>query len=235
MPKRTRSQRKGKSKNFRSPKHRFEEKDEVKRNATGEIVDIVNDPARTAPLAKIRLDNGKEKYMIAPEGVQTGDKIVHGKDAKIKPGNKLKLENIPEGVPIHNIETKPGEGGKLVRSSGTYGVIKTKDTNKTVIRLPSGGTKDLNPGCKATVGVVGGGGRKEKPYTKAGSKARAMKAKGKQYPTTSATSMNPVDHPFGGSGDPGKPKTVKSTAPPGQKVGSFGAKSTGKKKGKRRE
>lgn len=227
MPKKTRSQRKGSSKNVKTPSHRYKNEADFE-GVEGEVVDIVHDPARSAPLAVVELDSGEERCVIAPEGVKTGDQIKCGISAPIEPGNRLTLAEIPEGVPVHSIETEPDEGGKLVRSSGTYATIKTHDRNKTVVELPSEKIKKLNPKCKATIGVVAGGGRNEKPYTKAGNKHKAMRAKGKPYPVTSAVSMNPVDHPFGGSTKPGRAKTTKSTAPPGQKVGSFGAKSTGK-------
>ncbi|MFP4116616.1 MAG: 50S ribosomal protein L2 [Candidatus Aenigmatarchaeota archaeon] len=228
MPNKTRAQRKGSSRNIRTPSHRYDKKADFD-DVEGEIVDIVHDPSRSAPLAKVKLEDGEERFIIAPQGLETGDKIKCGISAPIEPGNRLKLAEIPEGVPIHSIEIKPGEGGKLARSSGTYGTVKMHDIDKTVVELPSEKTKNLNPECKATVGVVAGSGRKEKPFVKAGSKHKAMKARGKKYPTVSAVSMNPVDHPFGGSTKPGKPKTTKSTAPPGQKAGSFGAKSSGKR------
>lgn len=231
MPKNTRSQRKGKSRNVQSPSHRYRDRemlegDEVK----GKVVDIFNDPGRTAPLARVKLESGETRCIIAPEGLRTGDEIDCGISAPIEAGNRLSLSEIPEGVPIHSIENRPGEGGKFVRSSGTYATVKAHDVDRTAVELPSGTTKKLNPKCRATVGVVAGGGRREKPFVRAGNKHKALRARGKPYPKTSAVSMNPVDHPFGGSAKPGKPKTVGSTAPPGQKVGSFGAKSSGKKK-----
>lgn len=228
MPKRTRSQRKGRSKNVQTPDHRYDKEADFE-GVEGEVIDIVHDPARSAPLAKVKLDSGEERFIVAPEGIKTGDEIKCGISADIEAGNRLSLAEIPEGVPIHSIETKPDEGGKLVRSSGTYATIKTHDINKAVVELPSEELKKLNPKCKATIGVVAGGGRKDKPYMKAGNRQKAMKARGKKYPKTSAVAMNAVDHPFGGSTKPGKPKTTKKTAPPGQKAGSFGAKSTGKK------
>lgn len=231
MPKKTRSQRKGDSKNVKTPSHRYKKEADFG-EVEGKVIDIVHDPSRTAPLAKVKLDSGEERFIVAPESIKTGDKIECGISAPIEPGNRLSLAEIPEGVPIYSIETKPGEGGKLARSSGTYATIKTHERGKTIVELPSEKIKRLNPRCKATVGVVAGGGRKEKPYTKAGNKHKAKRAKGKQYPVTSAVAMNPVDHPFGGSTKPGKPKTTKSTSPPGQKAGSFGAKSSGKKKKK---
>lgn len=218
----------GSSRNVGTPSHRYSREVEFN-DIEGEVVDIIHDPARSAPLAKVKLEDGKERYIIAPEGLETGDVIKCGISAPIEPGNRLKLAEIPEGVPVHSIETNPGEGGKLVRASGTYATVKMHDLDKTVVELPSGESKELNPACQATVGAVAGGGRKEKPYVKAGNKYKAKKARGKKYPKTSAVAMNAVDHPFGGSTKPGKPKTTKSTAPPGQKAGSFGAKSSGKK------
>lgn len=221
----------GSSRNIRTPSHRYDKEadfDDVK----GEVVDIVHDPARSAPLAKVKLEDGEERNIIASEGLETGDIVKCGISAPIEPGNRLKLAEIPEGVPVHSVETKPDEGGKLVRASGTHATVKLHDIDKTVLELPSGKIKILNPECKATVGVVAGGGRKEKPFVKAGNKYKAKKARGKKYPITSAVSMNAVDHPFGGSTRPGKPKTTKRTAPPGQKTGSFGAKSSGRKKNK---
>lgn len=221
----------GSSRNVQTPSHRYAKEADFD-DVEGEVVDIVHDPARSAPLAKVELEDGEERYIIASEGLETGDTVKCGISAPIEPGNRLKLAEIPEGVPVHSIETKPGEGGKLARASGTYATVKMHDIDKTVVELPSDKTKELNPGCKATVGVVAGSGRKEKPFVKAGNKYKAKKARGKKYPRTSAVSMNAVDHPFGGSTKPGKPKTPKKTAPPGQKAGSFGAGSSGKKKNK---
>lgn len=233
MGKRRRSQRKGRSKNVRVPSHRYKEREGLNEDVRGEIIDIVKDSSRSAPLAKVRMPSGEEKFILAPEGIKVGDEIDCGRSAPLEAGNRLPVSEIPEGVPIYSIEKRPGDGAKFARSSGVYGLVKTHDKNKAVVRLPSGKTINVNPECKATVGVVAGGGRKEKPYTKAGNKHKAMRAKGKPYPKTSAVAMNAVDHPFGGSGSPGKPKTTKSTSPPGMKVGSFGAKSTGKRKKKR--
>lgn len=229
MGKRTRSQRKGKSKNFTTPSHRYSDREDYDESASGKVIDIVKDPSRSAPLAKVKMPNNDEKYILAPEGIQIGDEIDCGRSAPLESGNRLPVSEIPEGIPIYSIEKRPGDGAKFARSSGVHGLVKTHDKNKTVVELPSGNTINLNPECRATVGVVAGGGRKEKPYTKAGNKHKAMRAKGKKYPKVSAVAMNAVDHPFGGSADPGKPKTVKSSAPPGKKAGSFGAKSTGKK------
>ncbi|MFB6088592.1 MAG: 50S ribosomal protein L2, partial [Candidatus Aenigmatarchaeota archaeon] len=144
--------------------------------------------------------------------------------------NILPLGEIPEGVPVYNIESHPGDGGKFARSSGVYGFVVTHDAKSTIVRLPSKKVKEFSPECRATIGVVSGGGRTDKPFMKAGNKSKALKARGRQYPIVSGVSMNAVDHPFGGSTKPGKPKTVSRNASPGRKVGSFGAKRSGKKK-----
>lgn len=228
MGKRTRSQRKGRKK--KRSTHKSKGKIKHKKEVKGKVVDILHDPARTAPVAEVKLSSGEKELIIAPEGIQTGDKIECGISAGIEHGNTLPLSEIPEGTPIYNIESTPGDGGKFARSSGTHGFIVMHDKGKTTVRLPSKKAKDLNPSCRASIGVVSGGGRKEKPYLKAGKKRKAFKTKGKQYPKVSGVSMNAVDHPFGGSTKPGIPKTINRNMPPGKKVGSISAKRTGKKK-----
>ncbi|MFB6203230.1 MAG: 50S ribosomal protein L2 [Candidatus Nanohaloarchaea archaeon] len=196
----------------------------------GEVVDIVHDPSRTAPVAVVEFEDGETRNILAPENLSTGDTIEVGVSAEIEEGNTLPLGEVPEGVPVHNIELQPGDGGKLVRSSGTYAFVVTHQKDGVRLQLPSGKFKTLGKDCRATVGKVAGGGRKEKPFVKAGNKHKAMKARGKSYPKVSAVAMNAVDHPFGGSAKPGKPKTVSKHAASGRKVGNIGAKRSGKKK-----
>lgn len=195
------------------------------------VVDILHDPGRTAPVARIRYSDGEERLVIAPEGIKVGDTLECGISAPIESGNTLPLAEIPEGTPVHNIEVQPGSGGKFARASGTNATVLAHDVGQSVIRMPSGEIRSLSPKCRATVGVVAGGGRREKPFVKAGKKHRAMKAKGKHYPHVSGVAMNVVDHPFGsGRGrHAGRPRTVSRNAPPGQKVGLISAKRTGRK------
>lgn len=195
------------------------------------VVDIIHDPGRTAPVAKIRYSDGEESLVLAPERMKVGDVIECGISASIKPGNTLSLAEIPEGTPVHNIEPQPGAGGKFARASGAQATVLAHDVGQAVIRMPSGEIRSINPKCRATIGVVAGGGRKEKPLVKAGKSHKAMKAKGKRYPHVSGVAMNVVDHPFGsGRGrHAGRPRTVSRNAPPGQKVGLIAAKRTGKK------
>ncbi len=230
-----RQQRRGKgSTTYRASSHKSKGAVENKRedSITGTVIDIVHDPGRTAPVATVEYEDGEVRNIIAPENLQKGDEVEIGISAPIEEGSTLPIGEIPEGVPIHNIETQPNSGGQLVRSSGTYAFVVTHEQEGTRIKLPSGQFKKLNTDCRATVGKVAGGGRIDKPFVKAGNKHHAMKAKGKPYPKTSAVAMNAVDHPFGGSAKPGQPKTVSKQASPGSKVGNIGAKRSGKKNNK---
>ena len=195
------------------------------------VVDILHDPGRSAPIARVRYADGQERLVLAPEGIKVGDKIQAWVSAPIEPGNVLPLAEIPEGTLIYNIESKPGDGGKFVRAAGSYGVLVAHDVGKAIVQMPSGELKEFDPSCRATIGVVAGGGRHEKPFLKAGKKHHAMLAKGKPYPRVRGVAMNVVDHPFGGGRGKhaGRPKTVARGAPPGQKVGLIAARRTGKR------
>lgn len=234
MGKRIRAQRRGKG----SPTYRaksWRRLGEVKlppSEETGEaiVVDILKDPGRSAPVARVRYGDGQERLVLAPEGIKVGDRIVAGVSVPVKPGNTLSLAEIPEGTPIHNIESRPGDRGKFARSSGAYATLIAHDVGRATVQLPSGEIRDLNPRCRATIGVVAGGGRMDKPFIKAGKRHHAMLAKGKPYPHVRGVAMNVVDHPFGGRGKhAGRPKTVSRDASPGQKVGLIAARRTGER------
>ena len=236
MGKRLIQQRRGRfnSVRFHSPSHKFKGEIKYSRDLNlkeGILVDLVHDPGRTAPLASIKFDNNKKIFIIAPEGAKIGDKIKFTSDDEISVGNILTIGSIPEGAPVYNIEISPGDGGKLVRAGGSNATIVSHDKEKTVIQLPSGRFKSLNSNCKATVGVIAGGGRKDKPFLKAGKKHYAYRTRGKQYPTVRGVAMCAVSHPHGGGGHQhvGGPSTVKRSAPPGRKVGNIAAKRTGRK------
>lgn len=236
MGKRLIQQRRGRfNSKFNSPSHRF--KGEIKYSQDiigfqGVIEDIIHDPGRTAPLASVRLTNNSYVYTLAPEGIKIGDTIRFTEDKNdISVGNVLPLGKISEGAPIYNIEIMPGDGGKLVRAGGSSATVVSHDKNKTVIQLPSGQFKTLDSDCKATIGVTAGGGRKDKPFLKAGKKYFAFKTRGKQYPTVRGVAMNAVSHPHGGGSHQhvGKPSSVKRGASPGRKVGHIAPKRTGRK------
>ena len=236
MGRRIQGQRRGRgSSTFRAPSHRYKaelshKKSEDHDTIAGEVVGIEHDPARSAPLADIEFEDGDRRLVLAPEGVTVGETIQVGVSAEIKPGNTLPLSEIPEGVLVCNVESSPGDGGKFARSTGVSAQLMTHDRNVAVIQLPSGEVKRLNPECRATIGVVAGGGRTEKPFVKAGNKYHKMKARGTKYPRVRGVAMNAIDHPFGGGGrqHPGKPKSVSRDAPPGRKVGDIASKRTGR-------
>ena len=243
MGKRIIAQRRGRgSPTFRAPSHRYKgnlEHVRVNKNeaAAGIIKEIVHDPARSAPIAHIRIEKGKQiedRFVIVPEGVGEGDEMAYGESAAIKTGNTLPLRRMPEGITICNLEARPNDGGKFARASGNCATLLAheQETRKTLVVMPSGKKKWLSSDCFATIGVVAGGGRTEKPFVKAGKKYHKMKARAAKYPTVRGVAMNPVDHPHGGGGHQhvGKSKTPGRGAPPGRKVGSIAAKRTGYKR-----
>ena len=197
-----------------------------------EVIDIEHDPARNCPIALVKLPDGRETYIMAVEGMGIGETIEYGENVSLKPGNSTYLKNIPEGTPICNIENQPGDGGKFARASGTFAILVAHEEDRVLVQMPSGKLKWLNPKCKATIGVVAGGGRTDKPFVKAGKKYYKMKSKAAKWPRVRGVAMNAVDHPFGGGKHQhvGRPKTVSRNAPPGRKVGSIAARRTGVRK-----
>lgn len=237
MGKRLIQQARGKgSPRYRAPSFRYKGPAVHKRasdsSANGKIIDIIKCQGHSAPLAKVRYENGEAVLMLAPEGVRVGDAISCGRGAEIKSGNTMALTDIPEGTLIYNIESSPGDGGKFCRASGTFARVLTKLADTVLVELPSKKQKKFQIGCRASVGIIAGGGRTEKPFLKAGRKYYAMKAKNKLWPIVCGQSMNAVDHPHGGSRSSKKnyPYTVSRNAPPGAKVGAIAARRTGRKK-----
>jgi len=236
MGRRIQGQRRGRgTPTFRAPSHRYkanldhrtvEDGDVI----AGEVVGVEHDPARSAPVADIEFEDGDRRLVLAPEGVGVGDEIQVGVSAAIEPGNTMPLAEIPEGVPICNVEANQGDGGRFARASGVNATLLSHDRNVAVVQLPSGEMKRLDPQCRATIGVVAGGGRTEKPMVKAGNKHHKMKARGTKWPRVRGVAMNAVDHPFGGGGrqHPGRPKSVSRDAPPGRKVGDISSRRTGR-------
>jgi len=195
----------------------------------GVLQKIVHEPGRGAPLGLIKTESGDEFYTVIPEGVSVGQEISLGKTASIEIGNIIPLGNIPEGTLVCNIEFSPSDGGKIARSSGAYASIIAHTPEGTVLRLPSGKTASIRDLCRATIGVVAGAGRVDKPFLKAGSHYHLMVARGRTYPRVKGEAMIAAYHPFGGGRHkhPGKSKTVARGAPPGRKVGSIAARRTG--------
>lgn len=243
MGKRIRVQRRGRgSHTFRARTHRrsasnryppIREKDEE--ITKGKIDKILHDTGRGTPLATLKLENGQKCHTVTPEGVHLGQEIQIGSEASIEIGNVLPLSSIPEGTIICNVELYPGDGGKIARSSGTYITVVAHTSEGAMIKLPSGKTRFLNPLCRATIGVVSGAGRVEKPFLKAGRKYKLMRARGRMYPRTRGVAMTAASHPYGSSKRGAKKvTTVSHHAPPGQKVGLIAARSTGKRKRRRK-
>ncbi|HUT27199.1 MAG TPA: 50S ribosomal protein L2 [Methanomassiliicoccales archaeon] len=223
MGRRLRQQRRGHgSSTYRSPSHRHvgEIKHPHSELKNGVVTDIIHAPGRNSPVAEIKFESGKKDKIIAVEGLMVGQDISVDGTKNLKPGSILPLSNIPEGTLIHNLEARPGDGGKFVRTAGTYATLVTKG-DTVVVQLPSGAFKNLDPRCRAGIGIIAGGGASEKPFAKAGKKFHALRSKAKANFKVKGVAMNAVDHPHGGGGHPhvGKPSTVSRNAPPGRKVG----------------
>jgi large subunit ribosomal protein L2 len=200
----------------------------------GVVEGFAHDSGRGAPLMLVRFENGFSCYSVAVEGVFVGQQLGLGGKAVVEVGNILPLGKIPEGTLICNLELKPGDGGKLVRSSGAYATVVGHTPQGTMIRLPSGNTRYVNDYCLATVGVVAAGGRTEKPFLKAGAMFHLMKAKGHKYPRTRGRAMVAAVHPYGSSKRSARKATTTSHgAPPGQKVGLISARGAGRRKKRR--
>lgn len=202
----------------------------------GIVKDIIHDPGRGAPLAKVQFRDPYSyrtmtQYFLAAEGMYSGQYVYCGSRAQLSVGNVLPVNKIPEGTLVCNVEHRKGDTGQFARASGTYATIiaQSEDGTRTRIKLPSGIRKTVDSQSRAMVGVVSGGGRNEKPVLKAGTKYWQFKAKRKMWPNVTCICMNPVDHPFGGGNHQhlGKPSTVARNTPPGKKAGLIAARRTG--------
>jgi large subunit ribosomal protein L2 len=203
---------------------------EIKEVVHGKVTMIFHESGRNSPIASVSLDTGKTYHTVIPEGVHEGKEIHLGSQAPIDIGNVLPLGKIPEGTMICNVELLPGDGGKLARSSGSYITVVGHTPEGTILRLPSKKTRYINDNCLATIGVVSGGGRVDKPFLKAGTKFHLKHAKGAKYPRTRGVAMVAAAHPYGSSKRGArKVTTVSRRAPPGQKVGLIAARSTGRR------
>jgi large subunit ribosomal protein L2 len=202
---------------------------EINCEGKGQILKIVNAICYSAPVVKIKV--GKKVFFnIAAKNLFEGQEIEIGKNALIKEGNIVPLGAIPIGTEVFNIETFPGSGGKLVRTSGISAKVLKNDKN-VILKLPSKQEKILDSKCRATIGITAAGSRTEKPILKAGKMFYMQKARGARiWPRTSAVKMNAVDHPFGsGRGKRIKSKIAKRNAPPGARVGHIRPRRTGRK------
>jgi len=242
MGKRIRVQRRGRgTPTFRASTHKRvapaqypptsqEERESV---IQGQISEFLHEGGRGSPLASIKLETGEVFYTVVPEGVHEGQPTQIGSKASIDIGNILPLGSIPEGTMICNIELSPGDGGKIARSSGAYATVVGHTPDGTMVKLPSGKTRYVNDLCRATIGVISGAGRVEKPFLKAGTKFHLKRSKGHKYPRTRGVAMVAASHPYGSSRRGArKVTTVSRRAPPGRKIGLIAARSTGRKRKK---
>jgi large subunit ribosomal protein L2 len=169
---------------------------DFKRNKFGvpaKVFSIEYDPNRSARIALLHYVDGEKRYILAPNGLKVGDRLMSGPDAEIRVGNALPLKNIPTGTVIHNLELHPGKGGQMVRSAGGSAQLMAKEGNYAQVRLPSGEQRLVHITCIATIGQVGNLDHENVSIGKAG-RSRLMGRR----PTVRGSVMNPVDHPHGG-------------------------------------
>jgi len=245
-----RGQRKGKGSIFVSHTHHRKGAAKLRCNdfaerhgyVKGVVTDLIHDPGRGAPLAKVTFRDTKKyahqkELFIAAEGTYTGQFIYCGKKATLHVGNVLPVGSMPEGSICCNIEQKVGDRGSMARASGDYAIIISHnlDTGFSRLKLPSGSKKTIPSGCRAVVGQVAGGGRCEKPMLKAGAAYHKYRVKRNCWPKVRGVAMNPVEHPHGGGNHQhiGHASTVRKDTPPGAKVGLIGARRTGRLRGQK--
>ena len=151
------------------------------------------DPNRTAFIALIKYDDGEQSYILAPQRLQPGDKVVSGERVDIKPGNAMPLKNIPVGTIVHNVELKPAAGGQLARAAGSYVQLVGRDAGLALLRMSSGEVRMVRTECMATIGAVSNPDQQNISIGKAG----RNRWKGRK-PSVRGVAMNPIDHPHGG-------------------------------------
>jgi large subunit ribosomal protein L2 len=204
---------------------------------SGTVVDIVHERGRDAPLARIHFDDNTYSYVPAPNGTTVGSRIEIGVGATATARNILSLESIPDGTLICNIEKNAGDGGKLIKSAGSSALVFAHGTEGVTLKFPSGKFLMVNPKCRAMIGIIAGAGRKDKPFLKAGNRAKYMQAHGRLYPTVRGIAQAAVYHPHGGGRHQhiGRQSSVGRTTPPGRKVGIIAPRKTGRGRIKERK
>ncbi len=159
----------------------------------GTVMTVEYDPNRSARISLVQYSDGEKRYILWPEGLSVGSTVITSEEAEIRPGNVMSLKMIPLGTNVHNVEFKPGKGGQIIRSAGTYGQLLAKEGDYAQIKMPSGEVRKVFAGCKATIGQVGNVSHSNITIGKAGRK-RWLGIR----PTVRGVAMNPVDHPHGG-------------------------------------
>lgn len=197
-------------------KYRFIDFKRRKWNMSATVERLEYDPNRTAFIALVKYEDGELAYILAPQRLAAGDQVVAAERADIKPGNAMPMRNMPVGTIVHNVEMKPGAGGKLARSAGAYAQLIGRDGGYAQLRLGSGEVRMVRQECVATVGAVSNADHQNQKFAKAG----RSRWKGKR-PHVRGVAMNPVDHPHGG----GEGRTSGGRHP----VSPWGVQTKGKK------
>ncbi len=228
-----RSRRRGKSRIFRANTFKAIADTRIisSNNAMNfKVEDIIHDSYRTAPLMEIRFEDGTVSYLPAFNGAYVGQILTFLKGGD-RTGSIDSLKNIPTGANVYNVELRPNDGGKLVRSGGLSAKVIKKEKGIVSIQLPSSRIIDINENCRAVVGVISNSGRMNKPLYKAGNNYHLKRARGRYWPLSAAVAMNAYDHKFGGKrrSSQHKSKSVSRNAPPGAKVGTIAPRRTGVK------
>ncbi|MEK6954365.1 MAG: 50S ribosomal protein L2 [Candidatus Micrarchaeota archaeon] len=222
---------------YLTPKHRFTSNAKYTAFPTektrGEVLEFILDPSKDVPLARILLENKKELYLLAAEGMRKGQILQFGKDADLAIGSVTTLDKIPDSSAVFNVELQPNDGGKFARTSGAFATIVShdEDTGVVDIKLSSKRVMSLGKDCRATLGIAAGGGRTEKPLKKAGTAHYKWHSRNKHWPIVRGGAMSAYDHPHGGKSF-GKSSMRKRGTPPGHYVGHRAASRVGRKQGK---
>jgi large subunit ribosomal protein L2 len=165
----------------------------TKRDMSAEVVRLEYDPNRSGFIALVRYEDGELSYILAPQRLKEGDKVVSGERVDVKPGNAMPMKNMPVGTIIHNVEMKPGKGGQMARAAGTYAQLVGRDAGYALLRLSSGEVRMVRADCRATVGAVSNPDQQNIVIAKAG-RNRWLGHR----PSVRGVAMNPIDHPHGG-------------------------------------
>jgi len=219
------------SKTYRVRRKAYSYQMKIPKNIDGEgkVLKLINSSAHGYPIAKIQYKEGFF-YIPAFKGMIEKQTIKLNSD-EIKEGNIVEVGKIPIKTKVYNIEARPFDGGKFIRSSGNSAIVSRIIGEDIMILMPSKKEKKFNKRCRAVIGEIAGQGRLDKPFLKAGKKHHLVKSRNKLWPRTSAVKMNAIDHPFGsGRGKNPKSKIAKRNAPPGARVGLLRPRRTGRRK-----
>lgn len=202
---------------------------------SGEIIEILHSAYHSAPLMKVKYESGKIALVPSFMGACVGQTIDVNQEASVDKdditiGSAYMLKNIPEGTEIYNIEITPGDSGRMVKAGGSFATVVFHTEKTTRIALPSKKEKTVLNSCRAFIGTIGGAGRTEKPFLKAGNKYFHKKKTNKLYPKVSGVCMSAYDHPHGSTRSlrKGRPTQSPRNAPPGRKVGMLRPRHTGR-------